>query len=174
MRGLIITGLLLLYFQIVPTTCLSQMGDSANFEQIKKGDRYLSFLLGYNIWKNHFAEVGIALNQLNTVGHHPLGVTYFISNEVRIFGEPLMGPKIGCWFAGGASAVAMGINAVYYTDLKSGALRFRPEIGLGLDRIKIVYGYNIPITHRDFGKINRSNISIVALLTLVKLRERKQ
>lgn len=45
-------------------------------------------------------------------------------------------------------------------------------IGFGLSSFKIVYGYNISLTNKDFEKINKSNISIMVLLQLKKIKDR--
>lgn len=159
----IISGLLL----GLSSVCFSQDNDSTSFH--KAGDKYLSLLLGYNFWSNHFLEVGLAHNQLDVQGPHPFGFNYFLSTEIKIDNELVLGPKIGFWAGNG---FGMGVNIIYYTDFENSALRFRPEIGVGLSRFKIVYGYNLLLTNKDFDKINKSNISLMLLLQLKKIKER--
>lgn len=50
-----------------------------------------------------------------------------------------MGPKIGVWIGGG---MAMGLNLIYYTNFDKNSLVCRPEIGMGIEKFKLVYGYN--------------------------------
>ena len=130
-------------------------------------EKNLSILGGYNFWNNHFAETGVAINHFRIVGHHPADVAYFISNEIKIDNKLILGPKIGIWFGGG---IIWGLNLIYYTDFNQSSLRFRPEIGLGLGQFKFVYGYNIPVTNKNFEGINKNNISIVILFNVKKLK----
>ena len=58
------------------------------------------------------------------------------------------------------------MNMIYYTDLVKGTLRLRPEVGIGLSRIKLVYGYNIPLTEKMFEKVNKHNVCLHVLLGL--------
>lgn len=163
---LLTCGLILIAIQ-----SYSQRSDSTYNSAISKSDRYLSLLLGYNGWTNNFGELGLAINQLNLVGPHPLGWAVFASTEFKLStSETIIGPKIGVWAGGGVGLVAFGLSTIYYTDLDKGTWRLRPEIGLGLDRFKLVYGYNIALTNENFTKINRDNISLTILLQ-VKKRE---
>jgi len=132
--------------------------------------RHISILAGYNFWRNHYAELGVAINQYGRVGHHPAAWAYFVSNEMRIGNKVLIGPKAGAWIGGGVAGMALGINAVYYTDFEQSSLRLRPEIGIGFDRWKVVYGYNIPLSNRDFDAINRSNVSLAFLFGVKMLK----
>ena len=147
------------------TLGFSQDNDSTSF--YKSGDKYLSLLVGYNFWNNHFLELGLAHNQLDMQGHHAFGFNYFVSTEVKIDNELVLGPKVGLWFGNG---LGMGLNLIYYTDMDDSALRFRPELGIGLSRFKIVYGYNVALTNKDFDKVNRSAIGIMVLFGLKKLK----
>jgi len=132
--------------------------------------RKLSILAGYNFWRNHYAELGVAINQYGRVGHHPAAWACFVSNEMRIGDRLLMGPKVGAWIGGGAAGLALGINAIYYTDFDESSLRIRPEIGIGFDRWKVVYGYNLPLYNRNFDAVNRSTVSLTFLFGIKKLK----
>lgn len=151
----------------LPTLCFSQDSDSTSF--YKAGDKYLSLLVGYDFWDNHFVELGLAHNQLDMQGHHAFGFNYFFSTELKIDNDIVLGPKVGLWFS---NAIGMGLNLIYYTDFDNSALRFRPEIGIGLSRFKIVYGYNISLTNKDFEKVNKSNIGLMVLFGLKKVKDR--
>lgn len=149
------------------TLCFSQDIDSTSYH--KPGDKYLSLLVGYNFWNNHFLELGLAHNQLDMQGPHALGFHYFVSTEVKIDNDWVLGPKVGLWFGNG---IGMGLNLICYTDFDEAALRFRPEIGIGLSRFKIGYGYNLSLTNKNFEKVNKSNIGMVILFELKKVKDR--
>ncbi|HLP96058.1 MAG TPA: hypothetical protein VK168_18575 [Saprospiraceae bacterium] len=129
--------------------------------------QYISILTGYHYRKSHFAELGIAVNRYGRKGRHPIGWAYFVSSEIKIDKQPIIGPKVGAWMAGGQSIMALDINLIYYTDFEQSSLRLRPEIGIGFGRFKVFYGYNIPLSNRHFEGINR-NVFGLALLFGVK------
>lgn len=68
------------------------------------------------------------------------------------------------------SGLAVGANLIYYTDFEQSSLRIRPEIGLGFGRWKVVYGYNIPLTNKDFDGVNNSNIGIALMFGVKKIK----
>jgi hypothetical protein len=138
--------------------------------------RRISLVAGYNyFFGNGYAELGIARNSFGGHGHHPFGMAGFVSSEFWADkNRTVIGPKIGCWAAGGASAMAMGANLIYYTDFSAASFRFRPEIGFGFEVFKMTYGYNLPITNRDFMGISKHSISAALLIGVKKLNERKQ
>ena len=131
----------------------------------------LTVLTGINFWKNSiFAEVGLAKYNNSTDGHHPLSYAYFVSTEVNLLTGKnfIIGPKIGGWVSGGVGAMALGANLIYFTDFKNSNLYFRPEIGFGLMRVKVIYGYNVRITNNLLDGIPKSNIGIVYLVPTKK------
>jgi hypothetical protein len=123
-------------------------------------------MVGYNFWSNHYAEIGIARSQLNFQDHQPQGSNYFISSEVRLGNTLVLGPKVGMWVGGVAGG--LGLSTIYYTDFDEGAWRLRPELGLGLSRFKLAYGYNVTLTNKNFEKVNTHNISLNVLISLRK------
>lgn len=132
-------------------------------------EKYISILIGYNQWNYGFAEIGLAKNQYGTVGVHPSAWAYFLSSEIKVDDKLMIGPKLGAWIGGGAAGMALGISMIYYTDLNEGTLRLRPEIGIGFDRFKMVYGYNILLANKDFEGINRHVVSLAYLIGVKKL-----
>jgi hypothetical protein len=133
-------------------------------------ERHISVLTGINFKGNYYGELGLAINQYGRVGYHPSAWSIFVSNEFKIDDKILIGPKIGTWIAGGSSAMAMGLNLIYYTDFNQSSLRFRPEIGIGLFNFKVVYGYNISLTNKSFNGVNNSNFGIAILFGLKKIK----
>jgi hypothetical protein len=156
---------------LAPTKWASgQVSDSTITTAHKKGDVHYCLLVGYNFWSNHYAELGIARSRLTFENHQPQGSNYFISSEIRLGNPFLLGPKAGFWVAGGAGG--LGLSAIYYTDLAEGAWRLRPELGIGLSRFKLAYGYNITLTNRGFEKVNKHTISLNVLISFAKKRSR--
>lgn len=163
-----------LVFQLVAAISFAQEPITPNPDTFYRYDvdleKYFSLLAGSNVWTYHYAEAGIALHESGVVGHHPYAWAVFMSSEVRIGNKFIFGPKVGAWASGGAGAMAMGINAIYYTDRNTGSFRIRPEIGIGVQHFKIVYGYNITITGKEFIGANKHNVSLGILFGLIKLR----
>lgn len=71
---------------------------------------------------------------------------------------------------GGVGGMNVGLNLINYTNFKSNAIRFRPEIGFGFGFFRIVYGYNFAITNKHFEGINKHN---VGLNIMIKLKTKK-
>lgn len=128
----------------------------------------LDLLLGYNGFANSFAELGLSWRKESFGYHHP-GPTLvaFASSEVRLSQNMVLGPKVGVWAGGGVAGMAMGLNLIAYTDFNEWAVRFRPEIGMGFSQFKLAYGYNVPVTNREFDRIHRHNFSFTFLLPLL-------
>ena len=91
---------------------------------------------------------------------------------MKIGKTPVIGPKIGAWVAGGSSAMVLGINMVYYTDFTNGTLCLRPEIGFGVNKVKVVYGYNIGFSKMP-SYLNGNNIEFAFLIGVKKVSETK-
>ncbi len=134
--------------------------------------RSLGLLTGVTFGKSTFFDIGISKNNNTVVGHHPFFSAYFASTELKFGDKFIMGPKIGAWAAGGVGGIAMGLNMIYYTDFDNGSLVFRPEIGLGFQSFKLVYGYNAILTKYKLDGINRSLGSIVYCFKLKRLRDK--
>lgn len=141
--------------------------------------RDFSILIGYNVWNNHFAEIGLAVNQYGYTQvdniksrsfHHEPAWAYYVANEIKIDKKTLIGPKIGGWFIKNQGFTGLGMNLIYYTDFNNSSLRIRPEVGLLSGALKVVYGYNFAPTNKDFKGINRSNISIVWLQKVKRIK----
>lgn len=153
--------------------CLGQTAHDTTANRLRYGvdlERHISILTGYNFWGNHYGELGLAVNQYGRLGYHPAAWACFISTEIKIDNKLLVGPKIGAWVGGGMSGLAVGANLIYYTDFEQSSLRIRPEIGLGFGRWKVVYGYNIPLTNKDFDGVNNSNIGIALMFGVKKIK----
>lgn len=130
-------------------------------------EQHISVMSGYTFWRYHYGELGVAYNRYGRVGLHPFSRAYFVSCEMRLDKNVIIGPKVGVWIGGG---VAVGMNLIYYTNFNQSSLRIRPEMGIGFGRWKIVYGYNIPLTNKGFEKLNKSNIGVLLMFGVKKIK----
>jgi hypothetical protein len=63
----------------------------------------------------------------------------------------------------------MGLNIIYYTDFDKASVVFRPEIGLGIEKAKLVYGYNWKF-NKPFDGINKHLAGLTYSFTLKRLK----
>lgn len=137
-------------------------------------DRYLAVELQYNGFLKPYTELCIGQYTSGISGHEPKSSGIFIGSELKIdFNRTVIGPKVSLWFSGGCAAMTMGINIIYYTDIKSineGSIRIRPELGLGLDNFRGFVGFNIPLTHYKSSKdfVGILNAGIVWAIPLIQ------
>jgi len=134
--------------------------------------RSVGLLTGVVFGKNTFIDIGISKNSNTVVGHHPFSSAYFVSTEVKPSDKFIIGPKIGAWAAGGVGGIAMGLNMIYYTDFDKASLVFRPEVGFGFQRFKLVYGYNAILTTHKLAGINRSLGGVVYCFRFKRLKDK--
>jgi hypothetical protein len=83
--------------------------------------------------------------------------------------QKFYGPKLSVW--GDMFALFMGFNAglsvMYYRQDNHGGLYLRPEIGLGLPRFHIKYGYGFKMTGNYVSGFQRHTITIGYHISLV-------
>jgi hypothetical protein len=168
--------LLLIFFSIRATAGISDTNAVKQHtipETLLHPQQRISLVAGYNyFFGNGYAELGIARNSFGGHGHHPFGMAGFVSSEFWADkNRTVIGSKIGCWAAGGASAMALGANLIYYTDFSASSFRFRPEVGLGFEVFKITYGYNLAINNPNFDGVGKHSISAALLIGLKKLNK---
>lgn len=60
--------------------------------------------------------------------------------------------------------VSFGASVIYYTDFSLGALRFRPEIGVGMFGVRLVYGRNLTMANDEFPGLNTNNFMFAVYL----------
>jgi hypothetical protein len=148
-----------------------QVTDTAKAREIIV-KRSVRLLTGVTFGKNIFFDIGVSKNSKTVVGHHPFSSAYFASTELKFGDKFIIGPKIGAWAAGGVGGISMGLNMIYYTDFHNGSLTFRPEIGIGFQNFKLVYGYNAILTRDKLDGINRNLGSVVYCFKLKKLSDK--
>src|SRR5262249_38135096 len=140
------------------TTCL--------VDQVKER----SLLTSINVGRYTFAELGLAWNRYGRIGPHPNGIAPYISSEIKLGNDLVLGPKIGVHMIGG---IAFGVCFIYYTDFDEGSLMLRPDIGIGMARFKMAYGYNFKLSNKEFDKVNSHLFMVVYLLKLKKIKDIK-
>ncbi len=110
--------------------------DSINKQRYTK--KNYAVITGYQIQRNHFAEIGIGIMEDGITGRHPTTLIYELSNELKLIMISIWGLKAGLWIGGGAAGLNLGLNLINYTDFNKNALRFRPEVGMGFGVFRIV------------------------------------
>jgi hypothetical protein len=129
-------------------------------------------MTGVSYSKHTFVDLGISVIKSGIVGHHPIATAYFFASEFHFVNKPIVGPKVGVWAAGGVAPLAMGLNIIYYSDFDQSSLVFRPEIGIGFDRLKITYGYNAKLTNTSFDRIPKNIFGLTFCFKLKRLHLR--
>jgi len=95
-------------------------------------------------------ELGYGRAFYGVIWHHWHFANYYLGSEFMFQNETfLIAPKISFWCNGGSVPGALGLNLLYYTDLNHyNNFVFRPEIGIGYFKFKLVWGYNISLMFR--------------------------
>jgi hypothetical protein len=125
----------------------------------------LTLLVGYVQGRQAGGELGFARSIYGTM-HHPFGFNLFVGSEISFPDKPLIGPKVGVFVTGG---MAMGAQAIWYTDGTHSAPVLRPEIGIGIFKIKATYGYNFRIGGTALDGLN-THVFNLAYCFRLKLR----
>ncbi|HEX8314544.1 MAG TPA: hypothetical protein VF609_06115 [Flavisolibacter sp.] len=115
--------------------------------------------------KNYtFYEIGVAKAIYRDGRHGASGSAVYLSEELH-FGRDknIYGTKFGIWHHW---LLDVGLAVVYYTDLRAGNLKVRPEIGVGMARHRVVMGYNIPtIDNTAFKELQKNKLQFSAQIT---------
>jgi|GEM_PF-7129591 len=118
---------------------------------------------GYHGMSHHYMEFGGGLvtptrGRKGVVGNS-------LSAEVKMLDGVVLGGTYSVWTS--ANPLAAGFSLSYYNDLEgNGSLRFRPEVGLGLGGVRIVYGFSITLTGRELTAVNRHDVALRAFVPL--------
>jgi len=62
--------------------------------------------------------------------------------------------------------ISFGVNLIYYTDLSTATLEFRPEIGVSTLGVRAVFGRNFSIGNYPFAGVNKNNYALTVLIPL--------
>lgn len=114
-------------------------------------------IAGYHGFGYHYVELGIAGSEM--LGRKMRGAAYSFSASLRLGGEKtIVGGSASAWTNW---PLGIGINTDFFSDLKgSSTLRLRPELGITIDRARLVYGYSIVIAGGGFNGVNRHDFSL--------------
>jgi hypothetical protein len=162
---------LLYILTIISFSSQAQVADTTKHKDIIF-KRSFCLLTGYSLGTYSYADIGFAKLSSTTLGHHPFSSAYFASTEIKLSDKFIVGQKIGVWAAGGSGAMAIGLNMIYYTDFDDGTLVFRPEIGFGLDKFKLVYGYNANLTKNRLDRMNKHLVGLTYCFKLKQLKDK--
>ena len=70
--------------------------------------------------------------------------------------QKFYGPKVSVW--GDVFALFLGVNAglsvMYYQQDNLGGFYFRPEVGLGIPRLHLKYGFGVRMVEQEFPVFN--------------------
>jgi len=120
-----------------------------------------------------FIEIGVGKGNYNFSICGGGASSLYISEEMY-FGKDktILGTKVGAWMH---YLLDLGLSLVYYTDFKRGNFKVRPEFGVGLGRMRLVVGYNIPtINNKAFTELTHHNMQASLQFTLgIKQKEIK-
>ena len=133
-----------------------------------KEEMAFCLVIGYNVWAYHFGEIGFAVAHTQYDDYDVVGTNIYLTSEIKFDDKLMLGPKAGIWI--GASTGGFGVNMTYYTDLNEGALCIKPEMGIGMSRFKLTYGYNFNLTNKDFNRFNSHVVGLTASLDLFKIK----
>lgn len=133
-----------------------------------QSDNDLCLTGGAAVGRNFFAEIGLAKKTEGDDRHASISVrTYTV--EIKPGKRTIVAPKIGLW-GWAMTHVAFGLNLAYYTDFEKGSLMFRPELGVGNEFGKLMYGYNAPVVNKDFAGVNRHQVVFAFLVHLKDIK----
>lgn len=162
---------LLIFCTLVSCSSQAQETDTSQHNSVNI-KRSVCLLTGYSLETYSYAEIGVAKLSSTTAGHHPLTTAAFIGTEINLGNKFIAGPKVGVWASGGAGAMALGINMIYYTNFNKGSLVFRPEVGFGLGQFKLVYGYNAMLSKYRLDRINKNLVGLTYCFKVKQLKDR--
>ena len=169
MNKTLITTIFILFFSLYSYAgSLIQQQDVKTIRNQELLD--LSLITGYQTGSSNsnFIEIGLGIKK-ETWNHHPAHGVVRFSNELLFADKFVWGVKVGANF--GTGMMDLGVNLINYTNFEENSIRFRPEFGLGFGRFRLYYGYNLPITNKNFLDVNDHLIGINLLFDLKDLQK---
>lgn len=125
----------------------------------------LTLHTAYHQGRFGFVELGLGRNIYGVV-HHPFGVAYHAGAELRADRPSLIGWKVGGYMTAG---FAMGLQAIRYQEGAVGCTVIRPEIGIGIFKMKMAYAYSINLSGSRTDGTSTHMLSISNALRLARL-----
>jgi len=165
---------IVIFFLFASGLLFSQTGQpSKNYQTTKTT---LAAHIGYQYYAFHGVELGFAHARYSKQGGIGYVRAYAFAGELIFNPDSVMAfaPKASFWLTGGAYFLSMGASASYYINKSSSSFRIRPEIGFGLKRFRLVYGYNFALTGNDFVPVNTPHIVTFSALIDFKVLKRNQ
>jgi hypothetical protein len=154
-----------LFFLCCCLSVCSQEKDSTLKRRYLVNDKTdFSLLAGINQGRYSFAELGLAVVKYS----YRSAIACFIASEVKLSQNVLVGPKVGISIVG--NGLGLGFNFLYYTNFHKSTFVFRPEFGMGIEKMKLTYGYNWNWSAGIPG-INRNQVGLTYLFKLKRLKE---
>ncbi len=130
---------------------------------------HICLLTGFHYNRYSYADIGLAYNYFNMVRGEPRSAALFAGTEWKPDAPLIWGPKLGWWYAG-TGALCFGNDLIYYTNGRQARWCWRPQVGFGVHRYKLVYGYNIVLAGRNPLPINRHCFSLVLLWNFKRIK----
>jgi hypothetical protein len=123
---------------------------------------HYGLIAGYHGMEHHFAEVGAGF--ANSPKSAMVGGS--LSAEMRVDESFVLGATYSVWTS--SNPLAAGFSLSYFNNFRgNGTFRFRPEIGLGLGYVRIVYGYSMEIGRGTLDAGNRHDVAIRAFVPIL-------
>lgn len=139
-------------------------GSMDNYATSKKA---LSLQGGFNYFTFPCAEIGLGIAKyLRQSGIYYAKYKYLGSELIYHDSIFAIAPKIGYWLSGGSYKITLGASALYLIGGGESSLKLRPEIGIGIKRIRAFGGYNFSITNKDFFPSNTFIIGVQFLFDI--------
>lgn len=129
---------------------------------------YIGPVVGAHGMGTGYGELGFGLvNYIQERGIPVAASGYSASVEIAPGNRTVIGPQISGWLT--LLIFNVGGSVIYYTDTREGALRLRPELGIGAAGFRLTWGYNCALTNSRFGGVNRNEISVRYVFRLATL-----
>lgn len=126
----------------------------------------LVLVAGYHQGSFGFAELGIG-RSVHGMMHHPYGLGYSLGFEARVDRPGIIGVKAGGYIAGGP---AMGVQFIHYMHGAETMEVLRPEIGIGLFKVRLTYAYNWRLTKPRIDGVSTHMVSLCYALRMARLK----
>ncbi|MEW6469000.1 MAG: hypothetical protein AB1458_08760 [Bacteroidota bacterium] len=162
---------LICFLLLAPAIGLYGQGGQPS-KNYKTSKTTLALHAGYQYFTYHGAELGLACARYSRQGGLHYVRACALAAEM-IFSDSLnaIGPKASFWLSGGGARLSLGAAAICYINKSSSSLRLRPEVGFGLKRYRLAYGYNFALWGRDLLPLNPHVITFSFLFDLKVLKK---
>ncbi len=123
-------------------------------------------VLGINGTENVYVDIGYCFGKRTDwfskemlKGYGGLTVGMELSKQDRVIIAPKLAYSINMF-------LSFGVNLLYYTDLSTATLQFRPEIGVSAFGVRAVFGRNFSVGNYEFKGVNKNNYAVTVLIPL--------